>query len=327
MADLLNFPDPAADEADVAIECEPDAVEDLEIPIEQAEADPAVEPEVDPTPAPATAIVSSALVEILPADFPLPVLARFIPNAALRVAVDDAARYALSVSVEGPDGLKRADLALSALRTSLKAIDEHFDEPTRIANDLHKRLTGIRGEWQATGKAAAQTVGQRMYAEQRRLEDIAAEERRKAQAEADRQAREAAKREADEAARNQAPAPIVDELHRQAETATAPPVAAPHSAPPALKGSSTVTTWKARLVGTSGAEEPNPCSADFTVAQRGQALTLLKAILDGRAPLTAVEINWSYLNSRAKADKSTLAIPGIEAFEVGGVRAKSARVR
>jgi hypothetical protein len=51
----------------------------------------------------------------------------------------------------------------------------------------------------------------------------------------------------------------------------------------------------------------------------------MKAILDGRAPLAAVEINWSYLNRRAKADKGTLAIPGVEAFEEGSVRAKGSR--
>lgn len=317
-ADLLTFPnagDDVAIEPDQPIEIEPEIEPDVEI-----------EPSVPAVPPSSDAPAAVALMEVLPADFKLPALIKFIPNPALRGDADKAAVYALGIKVEGPEGLQRADLALSALRASLKAIDEHLEEPIGVANALHKRLTSVRSEWQAQGAAAIKTVGNRIFIEQRRLETVAADERRAAQAEADRVAREAAKREADAAEKAQAPAPVVEELKRQAETVTAPPVAAAAPAP-ALRSSTTVTTWKARIVGTSGSDEPNPGIEALSPAQRLKVFDLLKAILDGKAPLAAVEISWSYLNKRAKADKRTLAIAGIEAFEEGSVRAKGSRAK
>ena len=123
-----------------------------------------------------------------------------------------------------------------------------------------------------------------------------------------------------------APAPVVQALKRQAEVATAPPVAvSAGAAAPVMQNSTVVTTWKARIVGTPGSEDPNPTMADLSAAQRQAILGLMKDVVEGRAPLAVFELNWSYLNSRAKADKKTLAIPGIEAVEIGSVRAKSAR--
>ena len=309
---------------------------DLDIPIEpDAEVELEIEPELEPEPGPdaappssdaSAAIEPARLMEVLPADFRLPALIKFCPNPALRLAADQAATYALSLVVEGPEGLQRADVAVAAVRASLKAIDEHLEEPVAIANELHKRLTGVRSEWKAAGAAAVNTVGTRIYTEQRRLDAIEQEERRRVQEEADRVAREHARREAEAAEKAKAPAPVVQELKRQAETATAPPVGRTSGAAVSpLRNSTPVTTWRARLIGTPGAEEPNPEIDALSAAQRHQVFELLKAILDGRAPLAAIALDWGYLNKRAKADKSTLAIPGIEAFEEGSLRAKSAR--
>jgi len=308
---------------DLDIPIEPDAEVELEI---EPELEPEPEPDAAPPPSDASAAIepSRGLVEVLPADFRLPALIKYIPNPALRIAADQAGTYALGLTVDGPEGLQRADLALSAVRASLKAIDNDFEEPTAIANALHKRLTSMRGEWQELGKQAIATVGSRIYTEQKRLDGIAQEARRKAQAVADQQAREAAQREAAAAEQAQAPAPVVQELKRQAVTATAPPVATPAAAH-VLRGSSTVTTWKARLIGTPGADEPNPKMAELTAPQRVEVLKLFKAIIDGSAPMVLFELNWSVINARAKAEKSTLSIPGLEAFEEGSLRAKGQR--
>lgn len=303
------------------------ATEDVDIEIEpEADIEIEIEPEpASPVPPSTEALEPARLMEVLPADFRLPALIKFVPNGALRVAAEQAASYALSVAVEGAEGLKLADLAVATLRASLKAIDEHLEEPIGIANELHKRLTGVRSEWKATGAAAVNTVGSRIYTEQRRLEHIAQEERRRIQAEADRVTRENARREAEEAEKAKAPAPVVEELKRQAEVATAAPVSLPLSMPAPLANSTTVKTWKARIVGTPGSEEANPTMAELTAAQRQTVLAAMKDVVEGRAPMAAFEINWSYLNNRAKADKSTLAIPGFEAVEIGSVRAKSTR--
>jgi hypothetical protein len=243
-ADLLSF---RKGETGEEFAIEPDAIE----------IEPDLEIEPEPVIPPTTALAPVGLMEVLPADFKLPELIKFIPNPALRAAADQAAAYALGVKVDGAEGIERADVALTALRSSVKAIGEHLEEPIAIANGLHKRLTGVRSEWCAQGEAAIKTVGGRIFTEQRRLETIAAEERRKAQAEADRVVREAARKEADAAVKADAPTPVVNELIRQAETITAPPVAAPTPAP-VLRGSTTVTTWKARIVGAPACEEPNP---------------------------------------------------------------------
>jgi hypothetical protein len=289
----------------------------------EPEPEPEPEPEAEPEPA-AAPVASVALMQVLPIDFPLPSLIRFVPDVALRQAADEATVYAMGVEVQGREGLQRADVALTALRTSLKAIEEHFEEPVDTANKLHKRLTGLRSDWVDRGAGAAKTVGSRIWAEKNRLDAIDREADRKRQAEEDRKAREIAQAEAEAAKKAQAPAPVVEELQQRAKTATAPPVQ-PIAPAPKLQGSSVVTTWKARIAGTPGTDEANPDTESLSPAQRVEVMKLLKAILDGRAPMASISLNWPYLSKRAKADKSTLAIPGIEAFEEGSVRSKSSR--
>ncbi len=312
-------------------------------PLIEPEPEPEPEPESEPAPetepvtdggravsaganpvgGPTLALVP--LMDVLPADFALPALIRFVPDGRLRAAADQAATYALGVDVAGPEGLQRADVAVTALKASLKAIDEHFADPCDTANQLHKRLTGMRAEWVTAGKTATETVGRRIWQEQRRLDAIAAEERRKRQEEEDRQARERARAEAEAAEKAKAPAPVVQELRRQAQTATAPPVAPAASAPAPLKGISSVTTWKARIAGSPADADPNPGMDALTPAQWLRVVELLKGIIDGTAPRTAIALDWSYLSKRAKADKGTLAIAGIEAYEDGGIRSKGTR--
>lgn len=300
---------------DLDIEQEPSLDEDVELEIEPDVPLPAAK---DPAPTP------MALAEILPPGFVIGPLTQFVPNVSLRVTADAAADYALTIPVEGADGLQRADLALTAVRSTLKAIEAHLEDPIQIAHKLHKRLTSVRTEWMAHGTTVVDSVGKAIFAEQRRLEQIALDARRQAQSEADARERAAAQREADAAAAAQAPALVVEELKRQALTATAAPVQGPAVAP-VLRGSSTVTTWKCRLIGTPGSDEPNPKMADLTPAQRAHVMTLMKAVLEGKAPLAFFELNWGVMNKRAQAERSALAVPGLESVELGSVRAKSGR--
>ena len=265
------------------------------------------------------------LAEILPADFRLSPLVQFVPNIALRQAAESAAEYALDIVVSGADGLKQADLAAAVLRERQQSIESHFLEPIAIAHGLHKRLTTIRSEWLEAGARALKTLAGKMLTEQQRLEYIATAAKRAAQVEADKRAREDAAKEAERAAAAHAPLEVIEELRREAATATAPPVMVPDLEPPILRSSSTVTTWKARLVGTSADAEPNPEVVALTPAQRLQVFALLRDILDGKAPLGAIELNWKYLNARAKADRKTMSIAGVEPYQDTGLRAKSGR--
>ncbi len=270
------------------------------------------------------AAVSLPLVELLGKDVDLPALIRFVPDFSLKTEAEKATAYALGVTVTGPEGLQRADVALTALRTSLDAIRTHFEEPAKEANKVHKAVTNRRSEWLADGENAVKTVGQRIATEKNRLEAIANEERRRIQAEADRKAREDAAAEAKLAEASGAPETVVQEMTQRAQTATAPPVAT-STYVPRLAGSTTVTTWKARLASTTGDREPNPDIEKMTPAEVANVHELLKAILDGKAPIRCIAIDWSYCNARAKADKSTLNIPGLTAFSDNGTRAKGRR--
>jgi hypothetical protein len=297
-------------------------LEDLEIPL-----DAPASPEPRAQSPESAALAPLPLVEVLSADFPLPRLLKFCPDVRLRAALNQATRYALAVEVHGPEGLQRADVALAAVRASLKAIEAHFEDPKDLANKVHKRITSTIAEWCEDGEGAVKTIGRRIALEQTRLEQLAREARRKAQEEEDRKAREVARRLADEAAKQQAPAPVVEQMRKQAETATAPPVPQSAVAPAALRSSSVVKTWKARIAGTPADDDPLPAMADVSARQRVEVLKLLAAIIAAAAPLTCIDLNTSYLGQRAKADKSTLAIPGIEAFEDLGTRAKGARAK
>src|SRR3990167_8139108 len=184
----------ALDEMDIPFDVAPVATvaEEPDVPIEDE--DIPIEPEQAMTVS--QALAPATLVDILPADFPLPILTQFVPDVRLREALVASVGYAAKVDVTGVEGLQRADVALAVVRKDLKAIHEHFAEPADIANKLHKRITSVRSEWCETGDATVKTLGNRMWAEQQRLSAIAAEERRKAQKSADREERERVHREA-----------------------------------------------------------------------------------------------------------------------------------
>lgn len=311
--------------ADVEMELEIEPEPAGELPIE-IEPELPLELEDGTTPAPSgQALLSSALVEILPADFQLPLLARFVPNQALKTAVGETVRELLAVDVTAADGLARADQLQGALNGQLKAIDAHFEEPAAVAFELHRHITGLRADFKREGVEAQKTMARRVFDEVERRNALERERRRKEQEEADRRERERLAKEAQDAEAAQAPPEVVEELKQQAQTATAAPVTRPTSATSSLRNMTTTKTWCARIQGTPGTDDPNPTIDSLSPAQRLKVIELLKAIIDGKAPLAAIELNWSYLNKRAKADKSAIGIPGIEAFQQGGVRAKGVR--
>lgn len=265
------------------------------------------------------------LMQLLPADFPLPTLIRFVPDERVKLALDDAVAKALAIDVVGPEGIKAADLALGDVRDRVKVAFQHFDEPASQAHALHSSITSRRGEWVKPGENAVSVVGRRIAAERARLQAIADEERRKAQEEANRQERERRRKEAEEAEKAKAPAAVVETMRQEAERAQAAPVPVAAAAPPELSRNTVVTTWKARVKGTPADAEPNPEITNMTPAQVAEVKVLLQAIVDGKATLACIAIDWSYANKRAKAEQRAMEIPGLEAFDESGTRAKPTR--
>ena len=285
-----------------------------------------IEPELEPIAeavAPA-AVAPMALAEILDKDFPLPALIRWVPDVLMRaqlVKLVDAT-YAIDVTADG--GMTRADSMLAEVRDQVKFITAHFTEPVELANRMHKRLTSLRGEWTAPGTECVSVVGGRIAREQRRLEDIAAAARREQQRLADEKARAEAIDRAKAVQQQGAPAAVVERMQAEAQTVKAAPVPVV-AATPALKSTTVTKTWKARITGTPADAEPNPETSELTGEQKAQIYALLSAIIAGHQPMALIELSWGTLNSRAKAEKSTLAIPGIEAYEDLGTRARPGR--
>lgn len=255
--------------------------------------------------------------------FDIEALLTFLPDVRLKAALDVSAEQALAIDVQ-KDGVAAADRAVADLRAQIKRIEQCFEAPTSLANQLHKRMTGLRSDFIKAGSDAASIVGTRIVAEQRRLKAIEDDARRKAQEEADRIAREQAARAAEAAQRQQAPPAVVERLQEQAKTATAPPVASPRRAP-TLASSTVVEKWRGRFKGCEAEAVAQPETSEMSVAQLHQLRALLQAILDGTAPTTAIQVDWSYVNRRAAAEKTTFAIAGLEAYDEGGLRGKARR--
>lgn len=276
-------------------------------------------PEVLP-PAPDPGPQGLAISGILPEDFNLQLLLRFLPDVSMKRELDRLTAAALAIDVTAPGGLQLADEALVPCRRQMDIISEGFSDPCSLANRLHKRLTGLRADFLEPGELAVPKVEKRIRDEKARLDREAADARKAAQDLADQQAREEAKRVADEARKAGAPKPVVAALKEAAKSAAAPPVHSPVAAPQ-LRNSTTVQNWKARPVGDPDAE-PNPDTSDMTPAQQEAMMLLVRAIAEGRAPLSLVNVDWSAANARAKAEKSTMAIPGLEAYDHGTTRGK-----
>lgn len=276
--------------------------------------DPGLEPTTD-----------LSLMEILPANFPLPWLLKFVPDVRLKAALDTATQACIGLEVVGDEGLKAADVALAAVRDQVKAVKDHFAEPAARAHELHSSITARRAEWLVTAEAALQIVGRRVAAERARLQAIADEARRKAQEQANREEQARLRAQAEAAERQKAPARVVEQMKLEAETATAPPVPAAATAPPPLTRNTVITTWKARIKGTAAEADPNPGMEDLDPVQVEQVKALMRAVADGTESIACFEIDWSYLNSRARSEERAFAITGLEAFPDSTTRGKPGR--
>lgn len=270
------------------------------------------------------------IVRILPTGFDLPALLSFLPDVRLKAELDRFAADLLAVSVSGADGVDTADRLRAALSAAIARVESLFDGselvpgPVKLAYALHKRLTGLRADFVKTATEAVAVVGDRILAENRRLAKERAVAASAAQAEADLAVRRQVEEAAAQAKAAGAPKAVVQALKTEARTATAPPVT-PSVRAPEMASSSVVPKWKARLCGTEDGAEPNPDVDQLTTAQQESVMVLLDAIRNSTAPLSAISINWSVVNARAKADKTTFQIPGFEAFDEGGLRKKAAR--
>lgn len=283
------------------------------------------QPELDLEPDEESPEVTLPVSTLLPASVELPALIQFVPDTRLKDAVSLTSLAAAGVDVRGPEGLERADHAIEEVRQAIKAVKATFEEPCRVADKLHKRLTDMRADWIEAGEAAITVVGRRIYVEQQRLKVLDQEAKRKAQADADAQAKAEARLRAEEAARAEAPAAVVIALEEQIETTSAPPVYVEPTASP-LKNTTIVKNWTVTIKGTPRDEEIQQPSVELaTEWQRNQLDVLMEAILAKRAPVVCVTWNWPAITKLAKAAESTFDVNGLEAYDAGGIKGKASR--
>jgi hypothetical protein len=64
---------------------------------------------------------------------------------------------------------------------------------------------------------------------------------------------------------------------------------------------------------------------ELTPDQIRAVYACMREVVEGKAPLTFFDLNWSKINTRANADRATFSVPGFEAFDAGGVRGKGRR--
>lgn len=294
--------------------------EDLLAPPEEDDLAPPPE-EVEFTQA--TAVETVALVEVLPADFELPRLIRFAPDVRLRVAADADAEKLLAIDPKTRDDLTVLDRALGHQRAHVQTLEAHFQDAKDTAFKVHRRITSTLAEWLQASRYALDQGNDRYKRASRRFDAEDEERRRQQQAEEDRRVREEAARAAAAAEAAQAPAAVVEQLREEAKTATAPPLPMFDQRRQTTATTSVVANWKARLQGTDPAAlNPQPVMADLPPALVAKVHDAMRAVLEGKAPLTIFEIDWTTLNSRAKSDKKTFAIPGFEAYDAGSTRGK-----
>lgn len=283
-----------------------------------------LEPSAEPAPTALAPIVATV------SGLDLGALLTFLPDVKLKDDLRQAADAALAIDLAVPGNLQKADAALVQVREKVAHILLCFDGskdnpgPTALAGALHKRLTGLRGDFVKAGTDAIEKVGKGIVAEQRRQADEAEAARRAAQAEADRIAREQAKAAAEQAKRDGAPKGVVRDLNQLARSATAPAVHVP--GPPVLANSTTARKWKARLRGTTEQDETNPeTPGDMTQAQVDSFRRLVAAVAAGHEPIASLCPNWRALNDRADGERTTMMVDGVEAYEDIGFRAKPRR--
>lgn len=268
------------------------------------------------------------LMEILPADFPLPALIKFVPDPKIKAALDAAVEKALKVKVEngGEAALREADASIAELADALNACDLEFESAAQAAYNMHRHITGTRSTWKAQAETLKTLIGKQMFRERKRLDDLAAEARRQEQERANAAERQRIADAAAKARQAGAPPKAVAKIEEKAATAQAAPV--PIAAPVKLAASSIVSRFRGRLRGTLADAEPHPSITDLTEEQWEQGLKPLLAYILANAPGTfraALSINWSAIDDRAHTDKKSFSIPGLEPFEDGSAKAKGRR--
>jgi chromosome segregation ATPase len=233
-------------------------------------------------------------------------------EATLITDSENALTVAQSIEIDSPEMYQIAadELAsikgkLNRLDTQRKSITGPLDVAKKAVMDLFRRPTEILENAERIVKS-----GMLNYNNQQRA--IQQEADRKARAEAE----EERKRQQEEAARKREEAKAAEEagnleqaaeLEQQAENTEA--VAEMITAPvvsiekPKASGVNVRKTYKARVTDLKA---------------------LLQAVIEGKVPEMAVQVNETFLNGQARAMKESMKYPGVEVYPEEGISSRRA---
>lgn len=231
-------------------------------------------------------------------------------------------RDANALQVQDKASFERADAMLDMLKEQKRRIEAFFEDDIKRAYATWNGLTSKRKAYTDPLDSAIKVVSERWYtfkkAEERKAaeeraaieRELQARERERLQKEADERAAEAKRLEEEALAATSRDAALeleaqAQETQAQAEQLT---VAAASVQAPVIQHASANLPDQTK---NSGREKWN-----FRVLDK---VALIKAVAAGKVSHEALIPHDVYLRSRAKADKDTVQIPGVQFYDEGSV--------
>lgn len=191
-----------------------------------------------------------------------------------------------------------AGARLKGIKALREKIATTFDPHIKRAHEAHKALIREKQDAEAPLVQAEATYKGALIAYQDELNRKAREEqaRLEEQARKERERLEARAAKAEEKGKEEK----AEALRMQAATVATPVVSI---APPKVSGISTRESWKARVT---------------------DKMALVKAVAEGKVPLTALDVNATFLANQARALKTELNYPGVEVYKDTVLASRSA---
>lgn len=237
----------------------------------------------------------------------------FIAN----IATIDGGKAVLKVTVKTADEYHKAGELLLAVKSYRKDLDSVWRPEIDRRFKAHREATTEFNRGDKPAQMVESALSMAMQQFQRDAEEARRREEARLQEEARRKAEEEARRLAEEShiqtaidAEQSGDPYLAEQIMSepvQAPAVYVPPVVL-QSNVPAVAGLSMRTTWKGRIKGTPGTPE-----------HQNNFLLLVRAVAEGKAPLSLLKVDETALSQLAKAMKSQFNIPGCESFPATGI--------
>lgn len=273
--------------------------------------------------APATPAVQTP--DVLEAE---PVMAppKDAEQAIARTAEDMVTR-AHAFVVDSPVAYAEAGQMIDAMKAKRKEVEGFFAPMVEAAHAAWKALTEKRRSYTDPLDEAVSALTQKYAAYKRRVDEEVAAERRRQEQEAQERERARLKAEAEERERQAEEARKAAEIADTREEAQQLEAIADTMAAEATVIKQEAATVEAPVLPLSSPIEhvKGPSVRANWTFRVTDKMALIKAVAAGQVSPEALETNDTYLRARAKADKDTVRIPGVQFFDAGSVVASRRR--